>query len=368
MTSRTAQKVQRWIDLLSTLLAHSFPLTFLELAKGVPAYLADGSVRDGAPSDTLKRMFERDKDELRALGVPIQSTSDDGEEESRYRLKTTDFYLPYLLVASQRGTTRPRKVDRYGYHSLPTLAFEPDELVAVAEGARRAKQLGDPALLADVSSAIRKLALDLPLGDASAGDTTRLMPVRAKPDPATMEVVSDALFHRKRLTMRYLSLSSGEASGRTVEPYGLFFLNGHWYLAARDTEKDALRNFRLSRIRDAVANTQKKGTPDYTIPETFDLREHSRSRLAWELGDDDAVEAVVELKGTTGAALAGAALGREIEGEPSRRAFTVRRTDAFARWLLSFAGDVVPLSPPDIVAEYRRQADATCALYAQERE
>src|SRR5688572_21397122 len=111
--SATSAKVQRWIDLLSTLLAHSFPLTFLELAKGVPAYLADGSIESGAPSDTLKRMFERDKDELRSLGVPIESTSDDGEEESRYRLRHTDFYMPYLLVASLRGTARPAKVDRY---------------------------------------------------------------------------------------------------------------------------------------------------------------------------------------------------------------------------------------------------------------
>ena len=46
-----------------------------------------------------------------------------------------------------------------------------------------------------------------------------------------------------------------------------------------------------------------------------------------------------------------------------RRRFRVRRRDAFARWLLSFAGDVVPRSPPEMVAEYESLVDATLARY-----
>lgn len=360
---KSAAKVQRWIDLVSTLLVHRFPLTFLELARHVPAYLADGSVAAGEPSDTLKRMFERDKDELKAFGVPIEKVGENGDEESRYQLPTRDFYLPYLLVASQRGTARPRRVERYGYRELEVLAFEPDELVAIAEGAARARQLGDPTLAADVDSALRKLAVDLPLGAASAGDGTYLAPVRARPDPRTLEMLGDALFRRKRATMTYHSMGHDVTARRTVEPYGLFFLNGHWYLVARDAEKGALRNFRVSRVADVAVNEGKKGTPDYEIPSEFRLREHARSRQAWELGDDDALEAVVELRGDTGAVVAARALGRPIEGHPERRAFSVRRADAFARWLLSFAGDAVPVAPAAIVDEYRRQVARTRELY-----
>src|SRR3982750_818114 len=138
-------KVQRWIDLLASLLGHRMPVTFEELAKDVPQYLADGSVAAGNPSPTLKRMFERDKVELREFGVPMESIGEEGSDESAYRLRTKDFYLPYLGIVSERGPpTPPAKVDRFGYHSLASLAFEPDELEAIVDGAKRVAQVGDP--------------------------------------------------------------------------------------------------------------------------------------------------------------------------------------------------------------------------------
>ena len=87
-------KLQRWIDLLAALLGHRMPVTFAELAKEVPGYLDDGSVAAGNPSASLKRMFERDKDVLLALGVPIESIGEEGSEESAYRVRTKDIYLP----------------------------------------------------------------------------------------------------------------------------------------------------------------------------------------------------------------------------------------------------------------------------------
>ena len=365
-TSKTTQKVQRWIDLLTTLLSHNFPLTFLELGRGVPQYLADGSVDGGEPSPTLKRMFERDKVELRNMGVPIETIGEEGDEDMRYRLRPGDFYLPYLAVASQRGTLKPKKVDRHGYRSLAQLTFDADELVAVAEGAARARQLGDPLLRADVDSAVRKLAVDLPLGAASAGDATYVRQPRERADAGIFEALSDALFRQKRVSFDYRAMGRDEVGRRTVEPYGLFFLNGHWYLAGHDVDRDALRNFRVSRIGAVKMNAAKEGTPDYMIPDDFSLRDHARSRNAWELGDDQPLEAIVEVRGTSGAARAAAALGEPVEGHPARRCYDVRRRDVFARWLLSFAGELVPIAPPALVEAFRAQAAATRARYASE--
>lgn len=365
-TSRTSSKVQRWIDLLTALLSHTFPQTFVELARAVPGYLADGSVAAGEPSASLKRMFERDKLELRTLGVPVETIGDEGDEESRYRLRSTDFYLPYLEIAAQRGAAKPKKVDRHGYRSLSQLTFGADELVAIAEAAARARQLGDPVLRADIDSAVRKLAVDLPLGAASAGDGTYIVQPRAGADAATFETLGDALFRQKRVTFDYTSMGRGEVSSRTVEPYGLFFLNSHWYLVGRDVERQAFRNFRVSRISGLKVNEAKKGTPDYEIPSSFSLRAHARSRNAWELGDDQAIEAVVEVRGTSGAARAAAALGLASTGDAAQRTFAVRRVDVFARWLLSFAGELVPVAPAALVDEYRRQVAATRAVYARE--
>jgi hypothetical protein len=95
------------------------------------------------------------------------------------------------------------------------------------------------------------------------------------------------------------------------------------------------------------------------------LRAHARSKNAWELGDDQAVEAVVAVRGTSGAARAAAALGSASGDGGENRAFTVRRIDVFARWLLSFAGELVPLEPAALVDEYKRQLAATKAVYAQ---
>jgi hypothetical protein len=129
-------------------------------------------------------------------------------------------------------------------------------------------------------------------------------------------------------------------------------------------EKDARRNYRVSRIDGLKVNKQREGSPDYEIPAGFSLREHARSRQAWEIGDGDVFEAVVEFGGESGAVRAAAALGRADETSPALRRFDVRRADSFARWLLAFAGEARPISPPALVDEYRALAGRTRALYA----
>lgn len=359
-----APKVQRWIDLLAALLGHRMPVTFEVLAKDVPAYLADGSVVAGNPSATLKRMFERDKVELRELGVPILSIGEEGSDESAYTLRTKDFYLPYLGIVSARGIERPTTVDRYGYRSLETLAFEPDELEAIVEGARRVLQVGDPVLAEEARNAVKKLAFDLPLGATDGPGDALLVPPRKRADPRVLATLGDALFRRKRVSFSYHTMGTGSSADRSAEPYGLFFVSGHWYLAARDVEKDALRNFRVSRIDALKVNGAKAGTADYEIPRSFSLREHAQSRQAWEIGDGDAFEAVVEFTGDTGAVVAAAALGRPDDSSASLRRFKVRRADSFARWLFSFAGDATPVSPAALVDEYASLVERTRTIYA----
>ncbi len=358
-------KLRRWIDLIAALLSQRTAMTFAELARKVPAYLADGSVKAGQPSDTLKRMFERDKVELREQGVPIETVGELGEEESAYTLRVRDFYLPYLGLVTARGVMQPRKVDRFGYGSIQLLAFEPDELAVIADAAARVLQVGDRTLADDVRSARRKLAFDLPLGATEAPSPDDILLPSASPaDSRVLSSLGAALFGRKRVTCAYHSMGAVGSAMRTMEPYGLFFVGGHWYLAARDVDKDALRNFRVSRMDTVKVNDRKKDTPDYEIPADFTLREHAKSRKAWELGDVDSIEAVVEFRGESGAARAARALGEaDVASEHTRR-FAVRRVDSFARWLLSFAGDAVPVAPASLVQEYQALVKATLSRYS----
>src|ERR1043166_7725417 len=103
------------------------------------------------------------------------------------------------------------------------------------------------------------------------------------------------------------------------------------------------------------------------MPGAFHLSEHARSRQAWELGDGEPVRVVVEPRGTSGPAMAAARLGEPVPGREGSRAFAVRGQDVFLRWLLSFAGELVPVEPADLVAAYRALARRTGELYAPER-
>ncbi len=348
------QKIQRWIDLLAALLRRKFPASLEELAREVPGY------DTGQNKAALRRTFERDKDELRAFGIPIETVTESDGETVGYRLQAQHFYLPYLTLRSEGGAVKPKKIDRYGYRTLTQLAFEPEELAAVVDAASRVRQLGDPLLAEHADSALRKLAADLPV-DVAAAAATQLVPPRSQARPERSEGASSellgtlglALERRKQVTFSYQKMGNGKEGPRTVEPFGLFFLNQHWYLAARSPGEAPVKNYRVNRISDLSLNPTRPGTADYEIPAGFRLKEHARSRQAWELGTGDASAAIVNFRTDSGAATAALRLGEEVEGQPKNRRFRVRRTDAFARWLLSFGGDLVPVSPRSLVDEYR---------------
>jgi proteasome accessory factor B len=357
-------KIQRWIDLLAALLKRRFPVSLEELTRDVPGYSA------GQNKTALRRTFERDKDELRAFGIPIETVLGPEGETIGYRLQPQHFYLPYLTLRSATGLSKAKKVDQYGYHALSQLTFEPDELSAVIDAAARMRQLGDPLLAEHADSALRKLAVDLPVDAATP--QPELVPARAKASPDVLATLGQALEKRKQITFSYHGmgdplLRSGQASQdsrRKAESLGLFFLNQHWYLAACVPGESTVKNYRVSRISDLSVNSSRPGTPDYEIPTGFNLRDHARSRQAWELGTGDAIDAVVHFRAKSGAAAAALRLGEPIQGHPDNRGFRVRRTESFARWLLSFAGDIVPVSPRTLVDEYQGLVRETLAHHS----
>lgn len=353
--STSVAKLQRWIDLLAALLSRRFPAPLAELKREVPAYGASPT------EEALARMFERDKEELRSFGVPIETVPMD-EETSGYLLRPRDFYLPILTLPGVVKAAR-RARDRAGYGSLEHLTFEPDELDAVAHAGARVRALGDPLLTTDAESALRKLAFDLPVDSARHESVERVLGEGERVDARAFALLGGALVKRKRVSFDYHAISTDATARREVEPYGLVFLGAHWYLVARDLGNGAPRNFRLSRMSAIEENRGRPRTPDFEPPPGFDLAEHARSRQAWELGDDDAREVIVEFRASTGAVRGAAGLGEKVRGAPSRRRFRVRRPDTFARWLLSFAGDAVPVEPPEMVERWRALARETLAVY-----
>ena len=352
-----APKLQRWIDLLAALLRRRLRRPVRGTGAGGARVPAGHAEQAGAPADVRARQGR-----LRAFGVPIETVlSPEGETEG-YRLVAKEFYLPYLSMVVEGRKTAPKRVDRYGYKALATLAFEPDELAAVAEAAVRVRALGVPELAGLAESACRKLAFDLPV-DAARAAEVQVAGGAAGVQNEVFDTLAGALERRKRVTFRYRSMGRDEEAERTVEPLGLFFLGQHWYLAARAPGEELVKNYRLSRMTGAAVNGQAPGTPDYTVPAAFSLQKHAKSRQAWELGDGDAMLAEVSFDARSGPARAAARLGAPVRGHADRRKFQVRRMDAFARWLLSLAGDATPVAPSELIAEYRAIAQATLERY-----
>ena len=151
-------KLRRWVDLIAALLRRRYGVTFEELSREVPGYA--GAASRGA----VTRMFERDKDELRRFGVPIETVHEEEGEAPAYVLRRRDFYLPYLAAKGSGAERGGGLAERPGYRDLARVVFELDELAALDEAAMRVLQLGEPLLAADAHAAIRKLAFDLPAG------------------------------------------------------------------------------------------------------------------------------------------------------------------------------------------------------------
>ncbi len=358
MPRETHTKLQRWTDLIAALLARRMGATFLELARDVPAYSAALRLEE---RDSVKRTFERDKDELRAFGIPVETLDADDNDEIRYRLRTTSFYLPFLAIPGDAGERRP---PAEGYRALATVTLTAGDLDLIADAVARLDQLGDPTLGDDARSAANKLAFDLPLFHRPPhGGDVHLLDVDEGADPRLFELLAGALRARKFVTFNYQKPSSDTVTERRVEPLGLFFINAHWYLAARDRTRGELRNFRVSRMSGAAVNKQAPRTPDYEIPPEFRLREHAQAREAWDLGESEPLTAEVRFTGVGGATAAASRAGEPVQGDAQLRRFEVRRLDTFARWLLSFGGDARPVSPAELVDMYRNAARETLQLY-----
>jgi predicted DNA-binding transcriptional regulator YafY len=356
---RSAQKLRRWIDLIVALLRRSGPASFNDFKGDVPSY----ATSDAAPESVL-RTFERDKDELIRFGIPIE-VSNDLKGVGLYRIKPGNFYLPMLQLGEALGLETPPRQRARGDRAISTLAFTPDELSLVVRAGRRVQQLGDPYLAAEASGALRKLAFELALPDDDGTEHVRVEP--QNDDPAALDLLDNALRARKLVRFDYHSMLRDAHGRREVEPWGLVFLARHWYLLGKDHIAGALRRFRVRRITNLEIERARPHTPDFTVPDSFDITAYAKWQEAWRIGDGDAMQVTVHFAGSTGIAEESARLGAPVDGEPDHRRFEVRRPQTFARWLLRLAGDAQPVAPPEFVAKWRELAKATADIYGASR-
>jgi proteasome accessory factor B len=185
-----------------------------------------------------------------------------------------------------------------------------------------------------------------------------------------LRVLSDALLAHKRVTFRYHGIYRGEETMREVEPYGLLFQEGHWYLVAQDRSRSAVRVFRVGRMEDVKANPNAPHTPDYEIPGDFRPDAYV-GRKAWELGDPDEPAMVADVAFRFPLSLwaerneQGTLIDTLHDGGSVRR-FKVLQVSAFLRWLLGLGGEAEVVQPPELKAQLRELANRVAAMHGGE--
>jgi len=349
-------KLQRWLDLIAYLVGRRLPVAGDELLARIPAYATGWNSAERTQQESARRMFERDKDELRNLGIPIQtvhySTAGAQSEAEGYRIDRRDFYLPYLKLVEQYSGTAP--------YSGPTKTAQvevsrKDARVALDALVRVADVPGFP-LAAEARSAFRKLAFDLDPQEFASSKPALFVDRPGKAELLSrLRVLSDALLARKRIAFRYHGMYRGESTSREVATYGLLFKSGQWYLIGHDALRDDLRVFRVGRMEDVVANNKAPKQHDYEIPASFSLRAYA-DRKAWELGDADDTSIVARVRFHFPLSLwaernnFGTLEARGTDGTAVRR-FNVQQSNPFVRWILGMHGEAEILEPVELREE-----------------
>lgn len=322
------RKNERVLNLLAYLLRARGVVPFARVRREVEGYNDEGT-----SATTITRRFERDKEMLRALGVPVVYTCD--SENGIW------------------GYTVPLPARRTGNVSLSNAEVHLLAALAVFGGRQ-----GGP-LHESLASACQKMLAQgafeqteyAPYGrhivhlDGTAADATYA---------ANLETLATSVERSARVIFTYYSISRNRKGPRLVEPYGLKFWKGAWYLAGLDCEAKLVKVFRVDRIGGRVRLEKTGGRGQYEVPASFSVDDYV-GRSPWELSQRKAVRTIVRLDEI------GAWLVQETSPSGVRLVHSrgvvlakmqVRNEHGFYRWLFGLGPHARILEPEAFVRGY----------------
>ena len=223
-----SRKSERLVNLTIALLATKRYLTKSEIFRTVEGY-------EGSP-EAMERMFERDKDDLRSLGITIELGTFDPifEDEAGYRITPSSYQL-----------------------NLGELDGTDIALLSLA-----ATAWSGAALERESTSALIKLSS---MGIDSDSEALSLLTPQVSGTDQNFVLVTDAIVRRSEIEFEYLSADLSKQV-RKIAPYSMRGESGSWYLVGLDRAKDSVRTFRLDRIVSEVTVSKKSNTFDIPDP------------------------------------------------------------------------------------------------------
>lgn len=305
-----APKSERLLNLLIMLLVQRRPIAKERIRELLYA--------DSRP-DAFEKMFERDKDELRSLGVPVEVASVDPlfDDEIGYRIPPEAFALPDVELSAEEAA-----------------------VVGIAS------RVWQHATMAQVTTdAVRKLSA---AGIEVDLDALQLAQPLLSADEPAFESCWIAVCERTAIEFDYQRPGADAPQTRRVEPWGVVRQSGRWYVVGHDADRDAERVFRLSRVQGPVRTVGQPGAFD--VPPEVDVRQVAR-RLAPPTSTE---HAVLLVRTGAGQVFRRAADRVEVgvvgpDGRPDwDRVEVTRRAVGLADDVLAQGPDVVLLEPASI--------------------
>jgi len=307
---------ERLLNLFIALTSSRVRMTKQEIRSTVYGYDSRMLGEDAKADAAFERMFERDKEDLRRLGVPLQTVVDAANGgDIGYRIDASDATMQPINLTAAELAVLSLAVDYWRDAALGT-----DARQAVTKVASRVQHEAVP---------------ELPFGARATGNREAL------------GIFAEALHERRAVRFEYASSSSAPAV-RTVDPWRIVVVNGTEYLVGRDHKADAARTFRVSRILGAVKAVGESGAfePPHEIP-------------LGSLTDGAVVgTATVALRPEAGHALrlAGTVVG--TDGEWDLVEIPYRHLDAVRSDVLVLAGAARAVAPQELVDGVSRYARA----------
>jgi proteasome accessory factor BC len=253
--AKDTEKLIRQLSLISFLMANRRPVSALEIKREVEGY-------SSMNEDAFARRFYADRAELESLGISLQveKPSEGFFEAELYALPPENYYLPEVEFSDEELA------------ALRTALGLLDGEFAYAEPLRLALQQvswGRPSPLSQRDAA----PIDVKLQPSAGGRELS----------ARLAKIETAISRRKTIEFSYYTMQRDEVADRVVDPYHLVFRDGQFYLIGHSHERDAVRVFRLSRIRGKVSYASK-AEHDFAPPDDFDRRDYA-SRADWQMGE-----------------------------------------------------------------------------------
>ena len=306
-----SRKSERLVNLTIAMLATRRYLTKNEIFRSIEGY--EGN------DESKERMFERDKDDLRSLGIEIEVGGFDPifNDEAGYRIKPENYALNLGEISGSE----------LALLSLAAQAWNGQALNSVAH------------------SALLKLKS---IGIDSDIDSIPMLAPRMASSTNELVNVLEAITAKSAITFTYLSKDL-ESQKRFVNPYALASRDGHWYFAGFDSEKGAVRTFRLDRVEGEILVGKKSEV--FEIPAGFDLFSHLEDATESQI-------AVLDIRKDKALSLRKSALSLIDKGEWDQITLSYSDSGVFVDSLLWHLDDVLVIEPQelrDLIVEVLRK-------------